>query len=103
MLYVVTQSGQGPFRLEYFYIDGTVDSEGGRDFRMKGLIRIDLETTELIELGEFVFFKQAIEVFSAMDRISNDLLYYRTNQGFYEIPPAIVSEQECLRIYGSLY
>lgn len=100
MIKAISQNGTDIWVIDWFKIR---EAKAGEGFEIIGMARIDLEETEIVTLGWYRYWKQAIEVFGSMDYQSNDLMYYRTHSSVFQLPPAIVDEQECLQIYGSLY
>ena len=100
MINVITQNAQHQWRIEWFKLNH-IPSTGW--WEMIGMARIDLEHTDIVRLGSYKYYKQAIEVFASMDYIANDIMYYRSHSQLYQLPPAIIDEQTCLQVYGSLY
>lgn len=97
MLNVIDQSGNNIYRIRYFYLKEDKENE------CYHMIGSDDETKELVNLGDYKFYKQAIDVFAKMDYQDNDLMYYKTNKKIYTMPANITDERECIWIYGSIY
>lgn len=99
MLLVTTQDQSQNYLIEYFHLDTL---ENGT-YEMVGLARLNLTETQLVHLGYYKFYKQAIDVFARMDYKDNDLMYFKEQKKYFVMPANILSERECIAIYGSTY
>lgn len=99
MLVVTTQDGLNTYRLQYFHLNKL---ENGT-YEMVGLARLNLTDTELVHLGYYKFYRQAIDVFGQMDYKDNDLMYFKQFEPRFYMPENILSERVCIEIYGSTY
>lgn len=97
MLTVIDQSQTNQYRIRYFYLNEDKEHE------CYHMIGFDDDTHELVNLGDYKYYKQAIDVFASMDYQDNDLIYYKKNNKLFYMPENITDEQECLLIFGSLY
>ena len=101
MVQVISQGGESAWLIEWFKLRESEAIEGW--WEMIGMARISLEETQIVSLGSYKYWKQAIDVFARLDYEANDLMYYRQRQKLFQMPDAIVDEQVCLQVYGSLY
>lgn len=97
MVNVVDQTKENIYRIRYYHLK--FDS----DLNVYQLIGSDADTKELVLLGVFNFYKQAIETFARIDYLDNDLFYFKDTKKVFEVPENITDPQVCLSIYGSLY
>lgn len=96
MLTVITQDQTAQYEIEYFYLK---HDEEYNVYKMIGRARFNLTDTDLVLLGIYNFYRQAIEVFATMDYNANDLMYYRTQKKIYQMPPNITDERELNILY----
>lgn len=101
MAIVIDQSGENRWDIEWFKIEEDASLEA--PFSIVAMARIDLTRTEIVELGRYTFYKQAIETFAEIDKIASDIMFYRTHKKLYQLPPNVSDPIQCLMIYGSLY
>lgn len=101
MIQIITQNGQSEWRIEAFWIK---EREDPALFEIVGLARINLSDTQIVSLGVYLYHSQAMDVFAQIDRLDNDLLYFRTqNKRIYWMPEAITDEREIMRLYGAIW
>ena len=94
MLKVTNQEQTDTYLIEFFYLK---EQEDG--WHMIGSARINLSEQELVDLGTYKYYRQAIEVFAIMDYNANDLMYYRTQNKCYTMPENILDERELNILY----
>lgn len=97
MIFVVTQDRKNAYLIRYFHLNK--DEETG----VYEMVGFDDKTHNLVSLGIYNFYKQAIDVFAKMDYEDNDIMYYKPNNKLFEMPYNITDERECIQIYGSTY
>lgn len=97
MISIIAQDKVSKYLIRYFHLNQ--DPETG----YYHLIGFDDVTHELVDLGVFNFYRQAIEVFATVDYNDNDIMYYRTHKKVIQIPDNITDERECIFIYGNIY
>lgn len=100
MINVIAQNGVDSWLVDWFKLQFNEET-GWIDFI--AMARLTVQQTEIVKLGSYKFYKQAIDVFARLDYQTNDLMYYRTQAKLFQMPEAIVDEQVCLAVYGSLY
>lgn len=96
MLTVTTQDQTTTYQIEYFHLE---HDEEHNVYQMIGLARLNVSETQLVLLGIYNFYRQAIEVFGQMDYCDNDLMYYRTHKKIFVMPENITDERELNIIY----
>ena len=97
MLTVINQENTNQYRIRYYYLKW--DSE----ISMYRMIGSDADTHELVTLGIYRFYKQAIDVFARMDYKDNDLMYFKKTKKEFYMPENIIDPQVCIQVYGNLY
>ena len=97
MLFVTDQLELGVYRICYYHL------EHDKEHNVWHMIGYDETSKQLIDLGVYNFYRQAIDVFAQMDYKENDLMYFKKQQKFFIMPPNITDERECIAIYGSTY
>jgi len=97
MITVIAQNRVNKYRIRYFHL------EKGSEDHWWHMIGFDDTTYNLVDLGVYKFYKQAIDVFANMDYQDNDIMYYKTNNKIFQMPENIIDERECIFIYGSIY
>ena len=99
MLFVKTQDKKNDYLIYYFCINSLENNT----FEIVGLARFNLNETELVHLGYYKYYKQAITIFSEMDYKNNDLMYFKETKKVYIMPENIVDPNVCISTYGGLY
>ena len=99
MLLVTNQNQNQTYLIEYFHLNKLEDNT----YEMVGLARSDLTDIKLIHLAYYKFYRQAIEVFAQMDYKDNDLMYFKEGNKIFIMPANILTENECVAIYGNTY
>lgn len=99
MLLVTTQDQTKTYLIEYFHLNKLEDET----YEMIGMARLNVSDTELVHLGYYKFYKQAISVFGEMDYKDNDLMYFKKTKHVYIMPENILDPQVCISVYGELY
>ena len=94
MLKVINQQQSNTYLIEWFHLKELEDG-----WHMIASARLNLSDTELVDLGTYKYYRQAIEVFAQMDYESNDLIYYRTHSKVYQMPENILDERELNILY----
>ena len=97
MLFVLDQAQLNVYRVRYYHL------EFDNEFKVWHMIAFDDTSERLVDLGVYNFYRQAIDVFAHMDYKENDLMYFKPQNKFFEMPPNITDERECISIYGSTY
>lgn len=97
MFTVTNQAQTETYDICYFHLQYDEDN---KVYHMIGLARLNLTETELVDLGVYNFYKQAIDVFARMDYQCNDLIYYKRNNKIFVMPENITDEREIKFIYG---
>ena len=97
MINVIAQDKVNVYRIRYFHLK---KNELTGHYHMIGS---DADSHQLVDLGVYNFYKQAIETFALMDYQDNDIMYYKTDKKVFQMPDNITDERECIRIYGNIY
>ena len=97
MLTVINQENTNQYRIRYYHL------QWDSDINMYKMIGSDADTHELVLLGVYKFYKQAINTFALMDYKDNDLMYFKKTKKIFVMPENITDPQECIQIFGSLY
>lgn len=100
MIYILNQNKTNVYYIYSYYLKY---NEEGECYELRGIARPSLKDIEFVILGVYKFYKQATEVFSKIDYENNDLMYYKKNKKYIELPENIIDERECISIYGSIY
>lgn len=97
MLFVREQSEENVYMICYYHL------HYDKEHNVWLMIGYDEKSKQLINLGVYNFYRQAIQVFAEMDYKENDLMYYKKTPKWYCMPPNITDEKECISVYGSTY
>lgn len=81
MIYVVSQNSENDLRRIYYY-----HLQEDKNNNTWSIIGFDIDTKELITLGIYSNYKQAIYVFGEMRRHDNDIIYFRQIANIYYMP-----------------
>lgn len=96
MLNVIDQNQTNCYRIRYYYLKEDKEHEC---YHMLGF---DDKSHDIINLGDYKYYRQAIDVFAQMDHNDNDLIYFQKNKKLFYMPANITDERECIFIYGGL-